>query len=158
MKFMMQSKRVTLAGAVSALCFVSALGGCAVATGPGFAAVEAPEAQRGQVYIYRPARFFGGFMNHKMSFSGGVIDLNLPNGTYYRFSVPAGYYSATMRQQIGSDCGAVQFNVAEGETVFVENWAYVASSVGVVNTTACRVKIQEREAALKALADTKQLN
>jgi hypothetical protein len=44
MKFMMQSKTVTLARTLSALCFVSALGGCAVATGPGFAAVEAPEA------------------------------------------------------------------------------------------------------------------
>jgi hypothetical protein len=143
---------------LSALGLVITLGGCAVATGPSFKAIEAPEASIGQVYIYRPARFFGGFMNHKVIFWPAGKELNLPNGTYYRILVPVGTHSISIRQQIGSDCGSLPFSVAAGETVFIENWAYVASSVGVINTTACRMKIQDREAALKALAETKLID
>jgi hypothetical protein len=156
-------RKMTIKKLVSAclvgVALVVTLGGCAIATGPGFQAIETPSAGQGQVYVYRAARFYGAVINYKMSFSGAGAELDLPNGTWYRFEVAPGNYSASMYKSYNTEsCGAVRFNVAAGETVFVENWAFVAASVGLVNTIACRVKIQEKELALKALADTKRLN
>lgn len=137
------------------LLAVSMLSACA--TGPAFQAPERVPADQAQLYVYRPAKLYGGGNSHRITIDGQGESLSLPNASWQRVLLAPGTHTVLVRDVFGMmTCGPapLQITLTAGQTTYVVN--VVGTTQGLNRLyIGCSVAERDEKQALGELAGLK---
>lgn len=110
---------------------VSVLSACA-ASGPKYSeyskSIAPLETEKGRIYFYRDASFFGGGVQPDILVNGEAVGESLPGGFFYTDKVPGNYTVSTSTEVERT----LEFVLAAGETKYVRTYVTMGVMVGHV--------------------------
>lgn len=132
-----------------ALAVVSLLGACA--TGQSFKTVEALKGEEAQVYVYRKFNLYHGGNVHRLIVDGSKDKLSLSTSSWRRINLVPGVHSIQAHDFFNySQCGALQFELKPGQTLYVRDQIDTMYASGTTYVS-CKIQFIPEEQALSDL-------
>ena len=123
------------------LGFLVNVSGCGPSLGPAFSRIETVPEKEGLVYIYRPAKFFGGGVYYDIRANGNVIN-TFYQGGYYPYYANPGEIEFSAKTEASS---SVTIDVKPGQVYYLRGTVGIGFFVGHPHLDVVSPEIGEKE-------------